>query len=597
MGFAAWLRLKGRLTFLSDWTLMRVRFLLLPLIFAAGSMLAPLPVLAVGLPVPVPSAAAKVPMAPGFRQEGLYNTMPVTVDGVPLFRIAAPAQQPPTALPVDLRASLIENAISQLIAEKTPQGGTIFDPRTFKVEVHRHDDLVEIYATDAMHASPAPILTVTSVDAQYNKTSVGALADQWRVTLQSALFNALEKRQPAQIKRTSNFASLGALVLVLVTILAFVLSGFLWRQAERLEQEIEELHESAKHARGDGKSAVDESQPRQRRRFLALAMRSAAPEHRLADIRALRSLIGWTLVALWLGGITWTLVQFPQTAAFGQTLIRSEIAVAFIWIGAFLLDRIGTLAIGHAAQVYVQPGDTSEMRARRALRTKTITRALSGFKTVVIVFIAVLATASAINIPVASVVTIGGIAALAISFAAQNLVRDVFNGLLVLFEDQYAVGDFVMIGDYNGIVENLTLRIVQIRDSRGNLVTIPHSAVLNVVNASREWSRVDYRVAIDANADLAKAVGTLRETLVALGHDRKWRAAILNPVEWVGIDTMSRNGIVLRAAIRTAPLRQFDVRREVNERVLEAFGAEGIELGIDPLGQAARAPNASPDQT
>jgi small-conductance mechanosensitive channel len=118
------------------------------------------------------------------------------------------------------------------------------------------------------------------------------------------------------------------------------------------------------------------------------------------------------------------------------------------------------------------------------------------------------------------VVTIGGVAAIAVSLAAQNLIRDVVSGLLVLAEDQFVVGDFVTINGASGLVERLTLRIVQLRGVAGSLVTISHSASTSVV----------------------------------------------------GVDALSRDGVIIRARIRTAPLRQFALQRELNFRISRAFG-------------------------
>ena len=165
----------------------------------------------------------------------------------------------------------------------------------------------------------------------------------------------------------------------------------------------------------------------------------------------------------------------------------------------------------------------------------------------------------------------------------------------MLFEDQYVEGDYVMIGDYNGIVEHLTLRVVQVRDTRGNLITIPHSSAIQVVNSSRNWSRVDYRVSIEVGADLPKAMDVLRDTLEALRLDERWRDTIVEPVEWIGVEEMSRNGVVLRAVIRTVPLRQFEVRREINLRVYGALANASIPLGNNPSAPFVTAPQASPD--
>jgi small-conductance mechanosensitive channel len=176
-------------------------------------------------------------------------------------------------------------------------------------------------------------------------------------------------------------------------------------------------------------------------------------------------------------------------------------------------------------------------------------------------------------------VTIGSVTAIGVSLAAQNFVRDFINGFLVLAEDQYVLGDFVTINGYTGLVEQLTLRMVQIRDGAGNLITIPHSSVTNVVNHSRNWSRIDYRLSVDPAADVDKALEALRGTIQQLALEPHWRSAILTPLEWIGVDALSRDWMLLRASVRTAPLRQFELRRELNARVRRAYREEGIGFG------------------
>ncbi|HYL26545.1 MAG TPA: mechanosensitive ion channel family protein, partial [Candidatus Nitrosotalea sp.] len=162
---------------------------------------------------------------------------------------------------------------------------------------------------------------------------------------------------------------------------------------------------------------------------------------------------------------------------------------------------------------------------------------------------------------------------------AQNLVRDFLNGFLALVEDQYVVGDYVIIGDRSGLVEHMSLRVMQLRDAAGNLVTIPRSVVTQVVNCSRNWSRGDFRIAIDAGADAKRATEVLWRVVTELASDSHWRPAIVEPMEWVGVDAVSSAGIVLRASVKSAPLRQFEVRRELNARMVEALRRAGIALG------------------
>ncbi|MGH8165362.1 MAG: mechanosensitive ion channel family protein, partial [Rhodanobacteraceae bacterium] len=295
----------------------------------------------------------------------------------------------------------------------------------------------------------------------------------------------------------------------------------------------------------------------------------------------------WGLLLVWIAAATWGLSLFPQTTPFAHVLARAALGVLTIWIVAALLSRVLDAVIARSASAWhVRFSMNAEERARQLLRVPTITRALAGFKTFVLVFLAALATLSQLGIPIGSVVTIGGVAAIAVTFAAQNFVRDFVGGFLVLFEDQYVVGDYVTINGHSGLVEQLTLRMVQIRDAAGSLITISHSAATLVINQSRYWSRVDYRVSVDPACDLSKAIAALRESIDGLAQAPQWRADFLGPVEWVGVEAMSKEYVALRASIKTVPLRQFEVRRELNARVQSAFAKAGIGFGA-PLPETA----------
>jgi len=164
----------------------------------------------------------------------------------------------------------------------------------------------------------------------------------------------------------------------------------------------------------------------------------------------------------------------------------------------------------------------------------------------------------------------------------------------VLIEDQYVVGDYVIVDQWSGVVEHMTLRVVQIRDASGNLITIPHGQVTQVVNCSRNWSRVDYRVPIDPRADVDKAIAILRSTVEAVAGDESYHGWFLDPVELIGVDAVSSSGIVLRVSIKTAPLRQFELKRQINLRVVDQFRAAGIAFGIDPKATVSMSLNAGP---
>ncbi|MCC6581950.1 MAG: mechanosensitive ion channel family protein, partial [Phycisphaeraceae bacterium] len=109
-----------------------------------------------------------------------------------------------------------------------------------------------------------------------------------------------------------------------------------------------------------------------------------------------------------------------------------------------------------------------------------------------------------------------GIASLAVGFGAQNLVKDFFNGFFILLEDSYGIGDVVMINGIGGFVESMTLRITRLRNTEGCLITIPHSEVTTVINFTKEWSRLDFKIGVDYDTDILKALSAMKEELEEL---------------------------------------------------------------------------------
>jgi small conductance mechanosensitive channel len=510
-----------------------------------------------------------------------YVTAPVTLDGATLFHIAAPASPQPGQVPIAARQLAVETALSQIvaIAGVPPHHHTLYDPQTLKVQVVPVKDQAVVEANDAHHSTPLSIVTATPIDAKYFGMTVTSIAYRWQSVLQDNLVEALRKRQPGVERQNTVRVGIAAGVLAVLTVLAwaFVIVP-VKRRVRRIEQRIEQRGAQLEHP--NTAPAAQSTNHQRRRRFLALALRTKDPERQLGVLRAIAATLVWVLVVVWFGVLVWAFFLFPQTTPLAHQVLQTLLMVAAIWIGAGLINRLLDLAIARIAIVWRRRHfPSAEERAREMLRIPTFTRAISGFKTVVLIFVALLITLGEIGVPVWSVVTFGGLTAIGITLAAQNFVRDFVNGFLVLLEDQYVVGDYITINAQSGIVETLTLRMVQMRDSGGNLVTVPHSAVTVVINHSRNWSRVDYRVSIDPGADTAKAMQLTRRAIEDVAHQEKWRGVVLEPLEWIGVESLSRDGVIVRASMKTAPLRQFELRRAINARVRELFAKEGIALG------------------
>jgi small conductance mechanosensitive channel len=493
----------------------------------------------------LPGFSLASPAPSGSMIDALFTSAPVSVDGTPVLRIAVPAG--PTSLAaVSGRANDIAVAIDQVLATREENGevATVFDPATMHVEVARVGGQTVIEVTDAHHRSGLSLVTVTSADADYNQMGIERLAEQWQSALDAALRRALQIRQPEIRQENLTLVRRVGIALAVVTISGYFGLLVLSRRIARL-----------------------------------------TPGRELRVARATRAIVVALLALVWFAAVTWGCLQFPRTVALGKTLLNNALALAAIWLATFILDRALSIAVDRLPALWeLHPFGRVADQARQLQRAPTIARALAGFKTAVLVFVALLATMTQLGIPVASVVTIGGLAAIAVSLAAQNLIRDVVSGFLILLEDQFVVGDTVTINGVRGDVERLTLRIVQIRADNGSLVTLANSTATTVANHSRDWSQLDFEVLVDPKADLDAAIAAVRGALRELAADEAWRGELQPEPEWIGIDGIARDGASIKARIKTSPLRQFALRRELNLRIARAFAKAAIAFGAPLAG-------------
>jgi small conductance mechanosensitive channel len=523
----------------------------------------------------------------GIRQQGQYLTAPITLDGARLFTIASPVVPAPGSVPIAQRQAAVENALAQviLVVRSGSTQHTLYSASGTKVHLTPSNGQVVLDVSDAAHPSPLTIVTVTPIDAKYNGTTMTSLANQWQPVLQDAIHNALLVRQPGVERKNRTRVGIAAGILVGITLLAWLLIfAPLRREIRWLEDRADERDDRLQHEQQSGEADHTESHTR-RRHFLALALRAMDPRREAAALRAVCALVIWLVLVLWFAAFVWGFLLFPQTTPLAREALHTTAIVLGIWIGFGVLNRLLDLLVARLGAVWrMRHYRSSEERARELLRIPTITSAITGFKTFLLIFIGLLLTLSQVGIPVWSVVTFGGLTAIGLTLAAQNFVRDFFNGFLVLFEDQYVVGDYITINSQSGIVEELTLRMAQLRDTAGNLITIPHSTVTTVINHTRNWSRVDYRVSVDPGTDVQKAIDIVRDAVHDVAMQEAWKGAVLEPVEWIGVDALSRDGVTIRTSIKTAPLRQFELRRAINEHVSERFKRAGIKLGA-PVAQ------------
>ncbi|MGL5833705.1 MAG: mechanosensitive ion channel family protein [Waterburya sp.] len=222
---------------------------------------------------------------------------------------------------------------------------------------------------------------------------------------------------------------------------------------------------------------------------------------------------------------------------------------------------------------------------RKSLRISTTISAIKGLKTFVIWAIAIGWVLQSLGVPIGSVLAGGAIIAFALSLGFQNLVKDLINGCLILWEDHYGIGDVVVIvntsgGKTAGFVENMNLRVTQLRNEEGRLITIPNSAIAQVENLTRIWSRVDFTIEVAYKTNLKIVLALLQEIAQQMYNDPQWRNCLLGLPEVLGVDNLAHTGMTIRVWIKTQPLQQWAVGREFRLRVRLAFEEYDIQIGI-----------------
>jgi small-conductance mechanosensitive channel len=202
-----------------------------------------------------------------------------------------------------------------------------------------------------------------------------------------------------------------------------------------------------------------------------------------------------------------------------------------------------------------------------------ILKSIIKYTVYVIVIISVL---NVFDIPTAPLLATAGLGGIAIGFGAQSLVKDVFTGFFILFEDQYGVGDYVTIGSMTGTVEDIGLRITKLRSFNGDLHIIPNGEIKMVTNHSRGDSLAIVDVGITYETDAEKAMAILRE--VTERYFKSAPEAIVAKPEVLGINKFNESEVIIRTIARTKPLMHWRVERELRNHILAAFKAQNIEI-------------------
>lgn len=486
----------------------------------------------------------------------------VSLDGRVLFAIAAPALNPnePSGniTPIRERIQGIEQTLHRI-------ANSNFDPQTLTVtsEMDASSRLPIISVNDQY------LMTVTTLDAQLQVQQPERWAERLTIIIKDALLRAHRERQPEYLSRHA-LISLG--ILLGVWLVSWAIASQQKRvlaQTEDLEKEIPAIPQRPS-ALGHAPSPAP----------TALQSRDLKRYHRhLLDLK--RRFFQLMQVLLWGSGLFVILGLFPHTRWFQPLIFSTPLKLLAIALGTYAAIRISDIAIERFIGVLAQGSFIDPDASQRvSLRASTFSRVSKSVAGIIWVAIGVFMGLSVFGVNLVPLLAGAGLIGLAISFAAQSLIKDMINGILILFEDQYAVGDIITIGDASGLVENMNLRITQLRDSEGQLITIPNSTITVVRNLSKDWSRVDLSIDLAYGTDPDRALQVIRTLAQDLYQDPEWHSKMIDPPEVLGIEEVDYTGLLIRIWIKTQPLQQWAVAREFRRRLALVLEQEGLSIGV-----------------
>ena len=260
-------------------------------------------------------------------------------------------------------------------------------------------------------------------------------------------------------------------------------------------------------------------------------------------------------------------------------LIDVAVDIAGVVVGALVL----WLIIRLIAQRIERWGDDgrSEMHTAREQRAKTAAKLFRSVGRAVLVIVTVLLVLGQLGFNIGPLLASAGVVGLAVSFGSQSLVRDFVTGFFLQLEHQFALGDVVRIGAFEGTVENITLRLVYIRDATGALHIIPNGQITQVTNLTRAWGRISVDVEV-AWRDVDRAERAVTQAAKALGTDPAWADALLEPPRVLGIEKIGGGAITLRTIARVDAYRRDDVARDLRLRIKRALDEAGISTFVPP---------------
>jgi small conductance mechanosensitive channel len=254
--------------------------------------------------------------------------------------------------------------------------------------------------------------------------------------------------------------------------------------------------------------------------------------------------------------------------------LDAGLRIVIIAIAAYFLIRIGS-ATARRFEREMSRG-TGLNVVERTKRAQTLGRLLQKALSVLVISIAGLMILRELSVDITPALTGAGIAGLAIGFGAQTIVRDVLSGFFLILEDQCRVGDVAVVNGQGGLVEEVNLRTIVLRDEEGTVHVFPNGEVKTLANKSKDFSYYIITWGVGYDEDPERVIAAMRDASAAVESDPAFKPHILAPLDVYGVDSFDDAKLVIKARIKTVPLKQWMVGRELRRRMAKVFAERHI---------------------
>ncbi|MEZ5175800.1 MAG: mechanosensitive ion channel family protein [Acidimicrobiia bacterium] len=277
----------------------------------------------------------------------------------------------------------------------------------------------------------------------------------------------------------------------------------------------------------------------------------------------------------------------------GREIITTIGVVAAAWI----VLRLARRAVRRWEQSVTDRFGNSDLQAERerAQRIVTIADVLRLTIAITVWVVAILTVMAIWGLPMSPFIAVGTTVGVAVGFGAQDVVRDIIAGFLILIEDQYSIGDVVEIAGVSGTVEAIMLRTTVLRDLDGNRHFVPNGQIKVASNLTSKFSRLVVDVPVSYDTDLDDAMRVVADEANSLASDDEWRQHFIEPPEMLGVNQLADSSVLIRVVMTLTTEGRWVVKREFLRRIKKRLDREGIEIPFNQLSIRTVNPPQAPE--